>query len=176
MDLFKTSTLAYESQILWNIGNRTEAAVVSERAWAICDEQKSYRMCGGWALGAVALSTSDHQRRNWAIEEGFSLLSGEVVSHNYLKFYRAAMEVGLETQNWALTDRACDALANYTQSEPLHWSEFYISRAQTLSGFHQDNNGDQVIKSLRKLKGKAEQFGLRASLPQIEMALGNVAG
>ena len=113
MDLFKTSTLAYESQILWNIGNRTEAAEVSERAWVICDEQKSYRMCGGWALGAVALSTSDHQRRNWAIEEGFSLLSGKVVSHNYLKFYRAAMEVGLETQNSDLTDRACDALANY---------------------------------------------------------------
>jgi len=75
-----------------------------------------------------------------------------------------------------LTDRACDALANYTQSEPLPWSEFYISRAQTLSGFHQDNNGDQVIKSLRKLKEKAEKFGIRASLPQIEMALDNAAG
>ena len=176
VDLFKTSTLAYESQILWNIGNRTEAEEVSERAWTVCDEQKSYRFLGGWVLGAVALSASDHQRQNWAIEEGFSLLSGEVVSHNYLKFYRAVMEVALETQNWDLIDRACDALANYTQSEPLPWSEFYISRAQTLSGFHQDNNGDQVLKSLRKLKEKAEKFGIRASLPQIELALGNVAG
>ena len=85
------------------------------------------------------------------------------------------MEVGLETRNWDLTGRACNALTNYTRSEPFPWSEFYIDRGQTISGFYRNNNGDQVINSLRKLKEKAEKFGIRASLPQIDLALDNAA-
>ena len=152
-----------------------EALEAGERALKMGVESNTQRFSRPWCLGSVALAASDEGRRGAAIEEGFTLLSQGAVSHNHLHFYRAAMEVGLETRDWDLTDRACSGLTNYTGLEPFPWSDYYIARAEILREFYQGNNGDGVVKTLLELKNKGEKLGVRASLSRIEYALGDVA-
>ena len=172
--VMETIALGRISRILFYMNRCGEALEAGESALKMGVESNTQRFSRPWCLGSVALAASDEGRRGSAIEEGFTLLSQGAVSHNHLHFYRAAMEVGLETRDWDLTDRACSGLTNYTGSEPFPWSDYYIARAEILSKFYQGNNGDQVVKALIELKNKGEEFGIKGSLSRIENALGDV--
>ena len=156
------------------MGQRDKAIEAAELAWKQTIENHLERFAGPMCLGMIARSTLDKDRQDWAIKEGFRMLSERMVSHNYLYFYWDIMEVGLEEGDWALMQRACDALRDYTRPEPLPWSDFYIARAQALRDFHLGNERDKAIHVLRNLKAQAEQVGLKVALPRIEAVLAEV--
>ena len=57
--------------------------------------------------------------RAQALGEGEEILRQDCVGHNYLWFYRDAMEVSLEDADWDGARRYAAALEAYTRPEPL---------------------------------------------------------
>jgi hypothetical protein len=53
------------------------------------------------------------------------------VSHNYLEFYRHAIEVSLRSSDWARAERYADALDAYTAEERLPWADLVIRSGRT---------------------------------------------
>jgi tetratricopeptide (TPR) repeat protein len=172
LDVFAATALAHKSKAYIEMGHRDKANKVATEAWNLIVKCNSERFAGPWCLGAMARSAPDEERRNWAIEEGFRILSEEAVSHNYLFFYRDIMEAGLERGDWELLQRACDALTDYTRAEPLPWSDFQIARARALRDYYQGHDREAAVKTLHQLKEQAERVGLEIALPRIAAALG----
>ncbi len=172
LDIFAAFSLAQKSKAYFELGHGEKANKVATEAWNLIVEGNFERFTGPWCLGAMVRSAPDEERRNWAIEEGFRILSEEAVGHNYLFFYRDIMEAGLESGDWELLQRACDALTDYTRAEPLPWCDFQIARAQALRDYYQGHDRETAVKTLRQLKEQAERVGLEIALPGINAALG----
>ena len=71
--------------------------------------------------------------RQEALKEAEELLRAGAVSHNHLLFPRDAIEAYLEAGDWEGVERSAAGLAQYTRSEPLPFSNFYVARARALA-------------------------------------------
>src|SRR5690606_25955135 len=106
------------ARILAFEGRRAEAHAVAERAVAACRDT-GLAFLGPLALGVLARVTRDAATRARALAEGMELLGGGAVGHNYLHFYRDAMEASLESGALDDVERYAAALEDYTRPEPL---------------------------------------------------------
>ena len=89
--------------------------------------------CGPWAIAALALATDEPALSRSLLDEGEAWLADGCVSHNYLEFYRHAIEVSLRSGDWSRAERYADALDAYTAEERLPWAELVIRSARTLA-------------------------------------------
>jgi hypothetical protein len=89
--------------------------------------------CGPWALAALALAIDDPARSSVLLDEGERWLAEGCVSHNYLEFYRHAVEVSLRSGDWSRAERYADALDHYTSEERLPWADLVIACGRTLA-------------------------------------------
>jgi hypothetical protein len=167
-----TGALRHHSSACLAAGQLGKAIELAERCWRLVSENHFEAFMGPSCLGVIARSAPQTSRQDWAIDEGFRLLSQGAVSHNHLFFHRYIMEVGLDRYDWELLQRGCDGLAAYTRAEPLPLSGFFIARAQTLRNFYQGHDREKSIENLLKLKDQAEQAELKIALPRIDAALG----
>jgi uncharacterized protein HemY len=127
---------------------------------------------GAIVLGWLALYTDDADERRAALAEGEAMLTaGGLVSHNYLLFYRAAIEAALNTGDWDAAERYAAALNDYTRPEPLPLIDFYIERGRALAAWGRSPRDAAAVERLERLQPEAERAGLRAALPAIEAAL-----
>ena len=96
----------------------------------------AHTYCGPWALAALALAIDDPARSRVLLDEGERWLAEGCVSHNYLEFYRHAVEVSLRSGDWSRAERYADALDQYTSEERLPWADLVIAcgRAMARSG------------------------------------------
>ena len=126
----------------------------------------------GLLLGWLALHTEDAEERRGALAEGEALLNaGGLVSHNYLMFYRAAIETALETGDWDAALRYAAAVEDYTRSEPLPWIDFIIARGRALAAWGRGQRNPAAAAELGRLRDEAQRIGWAAVLPAIEAAL-----
>ncbi len=77
--------------------------------------------------------TQDETTKHQCLSDGERILSLGCVSHNYLWFYRDAMEAALLAKEWDEADRFADALEKFIAVEPLPWSNFYIAWSRALA-------------------------------------------
>jgi hypothetical protein len=105
------------------------------------------------------------------------LLRAGAVSHNHLLFPRDAIEAYLEGGDWEGVERSAAGLAQYTQSEPLPFADFYVARARALaaSGCGQSDTGE-LAAELKRLCDDGERLGIRVALPGIETAISQLRG
>ena len=90
----------------------------------ICQET-GVTFAGPWVLGTLACLAKNSETRDWALREGQRVLSEHVcVSHNYIYFYRYAMDALLAAQLWAEAERYALKLEEYTRAEPLPVCDF----------------------------------------------------
>jgi class 3 adenylate cyclase/tetratricopeptide (TPR) repeat protein len=171
---FGAVSVRHQSATLLEMGQPDKAIRLAEQAWKMIIDHNFEKFAGPFCLSVIARSSPETDRQNWAIREGFRILSDGAVSHNHLHFYREIMEAGMERGDWALMHRARDALRNYTQAEPLPWSDLYIARAGALHDFHHGNDRDTAIDTLRELKGRIERSGAKLALPRVENALAEI--
>jgi hypothetical protein len=122
-------------------------------------------------LGILALVTDAMDERQRALAEGESLLQKGCVGQNYFWFYRDAMEVCLNTGDWGAVERYAAALEEYTRTEPLPWSEFFIARARALAAVGRGRRDDELIAELRALHEEAQRVGFKTALRAIDDAL-----
>jgi len=172
---YKARRLTYAAQIVRAEGRRSEALDLLERAIESCRESgMSY--FGPVALGELALSTNDLQVREKALDEGEQILHSGSMSRNHFWFYRAAMESGQIEENWDKVDRYASALEDYTQAEPLPWTDLFIARGRALSAFGRGRRDDTTILALQSVRDEARRMGLMSALPALEEALALACG
>ncbi len=174
MTAFVAISQVHQARNYLAMGQQTTANELAERAWKLIFANHFEKFTGPWCLSIIALSAQEIDRQNWAIDEGFRILSKESVSHNHLYFYRDMMEVGLERSDWKLLQRSSDALRDYTLPEPLPWSDLCIERGQVLGNYYQGNNGKETQIELKSLKDKIERVGSILLLPGVNAALSKV--
>jgi class 3 adenylate cyclase/tetratricopeptide (TPR) repeat protein len=140
-------------------GHRSNARELVERALNICrDMGMSY--IGPTVLGLHALVADDAEARAHSLKAAETILRKGCVSHNYFWFYRDAIEASLSTCDWDSLKRYADALEDYTRSQPLPWSDFFVARARALFAYGTQQRDDALIGKLRELSGEAHRLGL----------------
>jgi tetratricopeptide (TPR) repeat protein len=172
---FKPILTSFRAQILWaRNGPRADIDAMMDRAAEI-SRATSIEFFGPWVMGTLALVSADPARSREALDEGERILAGTCVGHNYMAFYRLAMEFSLRVEDWDELNRFADALEAYCKEEPLPQTDFYIARGRALARYGRGERDDATMQALRRLRNEAEQVGLMSALPAIEQALGHMA-
>lgn len=167
---FRGRRLTYEAQVFRAKGNQDRASDLLQEAIDSCRES-GMNYFGPVALGELALTTTNSQTRQSALEEGQQILKSGSMSRNHFWFHRAAMEASWLEGAWEVIEHYADALANYTMAEPLSWTQIIIERGRALAAFGRNGHTDANIASLREVRDKAVHMGLRSALGTVEQAL-----
>lgn len=170
---FDGQCLQYLAKIRWLGGSQEEAERLAAEAVAITQET-GIGFSGPRALGALALVTRDETTRRNALREGEELLETGAVAHNYFDFYTDAIQVALNTEDWAGVQRYADRLTEFTRAEPLPWVTFFVDRGRALAEFGRGKRDDATIKELQRLRGQAEDMRLKVAIPALEKVLASI--
>jgi class 3 adenylate cyclase/tetratricopeptide (TPR) repeat protein len=167
---FEAQNLVWKARVMNVEGQQPEALKLLEQALEI-SRKTGIGFNGARVFSSMAFVTDDPDRQRSALEEGESILRAGATSHNHFWFYRDAMEVSLRAGDWDEVERYAQALEDYTRSEPLPWSDFFIARGRTLSAYGQGRRDAEVLQELRRLREEAERVGLKTALPALDAAL-----
>jgi hypothetical protein len=167
---FEAQNLTWLGRIMILEGRQSEALELFEQSLQISRET-GLGFTGPRALSGIALVTEEPERRRSVLEEGEAILRSGAISHNYFWFYRDAIEVSLNTGDWAEVERYAVALEDYTRSEPLPWCEHFIARGRTLAAFGQGRRDPEILAELRRLREEAERNGFTTALSDLDTAL-----
>ena len=167
---FEAEILTHRASLLHGQGHHSEAVELLNQSIAICRET-GLGYFGPYALGRLAFTTDDDDVRRESLREGEALLQAGSVSHNYIEFYRSAIESGLIIGDWDEVNRYASALEDYTRPEPLPWPEFIIARGRALAAHGRGERDDVTMQQLTRLRDHAERSGLRPAMLALENAL-----
>jgi tetratricopeptide (TPR) repeat protein len=167
---FEAHFLCDLARLAYAEGNHAEASKLVEQALTVCrDTGMSYIGPTILACHARIAGSSEPARR--LLEEGESILRKGCVSHNYLWFYRDAIDVSLDAGDWDNAERYAAALEDYTRAEPLPWSDFFIARGRVLATHGRGSREEALYATLRDLFNQAQRLGIRLGARRIEDAL-----
>lgn len=172
---FEAEDLAFNAQILRWRGRQREAMELLEQSLAISREVGMEYM-GALILGELAATTDDPVRRDAALAEAEEHLARGSVSHAYLWFYAGAIDVHLDSGDWASAERCADALADYTRAEPLPWSDFHVARARALARWGKGERSDDLLDEVQRLVGQAASYGFGRTALALEGILAAAGG
>jgi hypothetical protein len=151
-------------------GDLAEARDLIEQGVSLCRETgMSY--IGPTALACQARMARSPQLAKGALDEGEAVLRKGCVSHNYLWFYRDAIEASLDIGDWDEAQRYAAALEDYTRPEPVPWADFFIARGRALAACGRGRQDALTYATLRDLSQEANRLGTRLAVPRIEQAL-----
>ena len=122
-------------------------------------------------LGHSIRVTRDTRDQDKEISEAEEIIAGGCVGHNQPFFYRDAIEVMVQRQDWAQVHRHADSLEAFSAQEGLPWSDFYVARARALASCYSDQRSAESSAVLHALRNDAVGFGLHSSLPAIDRAM-----
>ncbi|MCP4471175.1 MAG: AAA family ATPase [Gammaproteobacteria bacterium] len=153
-------------------GDRDRARNLTLEGIAILRESESGMTFGGpIALGILALSAEDSRQCYKALAEAEAILDAGSVGHNYLNFYEDAMEACLQIEDWDEVDCYAQALQDYTRSEPLPRSDYFIARGRALAAHGRGDRDPATLAELQSLSMEAVKNGLNMSLRALAHAL-----
>jgi tetratricopeptide (TPR) repeat protein len=158
---FEASSLRHLARVIAFLGRRADAISLLEQAYALSCES-GITFSGPWVLGALAMTTDDPATRQWALAEGETILARGCVFHNYFWFYRDAIEVSLETEDWSGVERYASALEQFTDAEPVPWTSFFVARGRALATYGRGARDQATLQELRHLRDLAEGTGFKA--------------
>jgi predicted ATPase/class 3 adenylate cyclase len=164
---------AHYGRQLADLGQRQKALSVLREAYAIA-AQSGLSFVGPSILGYLAVATDDPEERARSLLEGEQLLHENSVSHNYLRFYRFAMDASLETGDWNETERYASALTEYTRIEPLPWADFIAERGRALAAYGRGNRTPATLEQLSRLRAHAHACRFTRALHALDSALSEV--
>ena len=151
-------------------GARSEALELARRS-VETSRETGLKFSGPLTLGVLALVSDDDAQRRDALEEAMSLLAAGCVSHNYLWFYRYAMEASLEAGEFDEVERFAKAAEDYTHAEPLPWANLLIARGRALAALARDGGDGETKEVLERLRAEAREAGFKAIVPAMDAAL-----
>ncbi len=167
---FSQEGMAFKCVYLNAIGRHQEALESIDRA--ISGARKLGMAFGGpRMLGHLIRVSRDTKDQDKAIAEAENIISGGCVGHNQPFFYRDAIEVMLQRQDWVQVQRHADSLEAFSAQESLPWSDFYVARARALASWHSHQRTADSGVVLQRLRDDAVRLGIQSSVPAIDQAL-----
>ena len=170
---FESSTLRHLGRVLAVEGKVDEALQLFERSYAIAKDA-GIAFSGPWALGSIAVFTTDPEARRRALAEGEAILAEGCPFHNCFWFYRDGMEACLDSGAWDEVERYAAALEAFTRAEPVPWTTFFIERGRTLATIGRGERDGKVFEQLERLRAEAERAGFKLILPGLESTLADM--
>ena len=85
-----------------------------------------------------------------------------------------AMDACLRSSDWDEVERYAAAFEDYTRSEPLPQSDFFIAYGRALVAHGRGGRDDATMQELKRLRDEAERIGLKPALPALEEAIATV--
>ncbi|HEX7441156.1 MAG TPA: tetratricopeptide repeat protein, partial [Caldimonas sp.] len=167
---FETQLRGLTAMLALRRGERDLANTLAWNALAICREHGMGHI-GPWILGLCALVETDTEARRHLLAEGELQLARGSVGHNHILLRDVAIDVALESGDWAAVEENCARIRAFTADEPLPMSDFIIARGLALARFGQGERGTDLQTVLIGLDAVATQAELNAALPGIEGAL-----
>jgi class 3 adenylate cyclase/tetratricopeptide (TPR) repeat protein len=167
---FETEGLLLQARLLHGENRRSEALLILGWAMTISRET-GIRYLGAVIAGQMAEAADTADVRAAALAEGEAILGAGAVSHNYLWFYRHAIDASLNAANWDQAERYAAALEDYTRAERLPWSDFFVARGRVLASYGRDPHAG-LRSELERVREEAERAGLRRALPPLRAILG----
>jgi tetratricopeptide (TPR) repeat protein len=152
-------------------GDREGALELLEESWNVAREA-SIAFAGPVVLGAVALATKDPKRRAEALQQGEAILQEGCASHNHFRFYRDAIEISLRECLWDDAKYYATAFERCFGAQSSAWSDFIIARGRALAETANERPSQSARLRLRQLRDHALSVGMRATVPQLDQALG----
>lgn len=148
--LFEAEGLIFVGENEEQLGNRETAYSLAREAVSLC---RKYGMAfiGPIVLARLAATSNDPAEREASLQEGEALLSRGTLSHNYIWFYRDAIEVALDNRDWDEAERCADALQEYTSQEPIPLVDFFIMRGKALAALGRGEAGEALISRIQDL-------------------------
>jgi hypothetical protein len=122
-------------------------------------------------IGALSRAEDDPVERAALLAEGKEILRRGAVGHNHLWFYRDAIEALLSAGDGADALEYVAALEDFTQAEPLPWSDLFAARGRLLAGVARGNLDDGMREDLVRIQTALHNAGLMVWLPPVEAAL-----
>ncbi len=166
---FEQACLLFLGRLKFAEGQRGAAVATLEEAVDI-SRRTGVTFHGPQVYVALSCALDDPDERRRALAEGEAVIAGGCVGHNQLRFYPDAMEVALDLADPDELERYADALEDYTQAEPLPWSDFFIARGRALSAFVRRQPDRATVQELNRLREEAERLGLRFALQALDKA------
>jgi hypothetical protein len=151
-------------------GRFAEAGKLIEEAYEMC-RHIGMQFIGPTIYTAKASAATDPETRRRLLEEGEAILSANRFALGPLMFYREAMDISIEHENWMETLRYADALESFMRPEPLVFSSLVISRARVLTALAREGRTPKIDAELVALRERIVETGIRALLPLVERAL-----
>lgn len=127
--------------------------------------------CGPLIFASLARAVSDPSAREAALREGEALLAEGCVSHNYFEFCEDAMELMLHLGERTRLEHFAKVLEDYTRSEPLPRTEFFIARARALAAFRAGERSTELIAEIERLRDYATSRDLNLARGALDAAL-----
>ena len=158
------------ARVRLHAGDRAGALDLLETGLAICRET-GIAFVGPWMLGAIALATDDPKRREEALREAQAILDRGCVGHNYLRFYRDAIEVSLAMKDWDRADHYATALDKYFRDEPVPWASFIIEQCHAVAELGRGRGTTALLAQIERLREETARLGMRRDLALLEAAL-----
>ena len=131
----------------------------------------AFHYTGPMALGALATVSTDTDVIYQAFSEAEETLKEDCVGHNYLWFYRDAIDVCLKLEDWDNLEKYACAAEEYTLNEPLPWMDILVARGRTLSAFHQNPKDQKLLENLADIKSRLVAANFISILPAVDAAL-----
>ncbi|HXA69594.1 MAG TPA: hypothetical protein VNW24_04035, partial [Stellaceae bacterium] len=167
---FEAQNLEMAARLLLDVGHRAEAEARLREALAICRDVGT-QFSGPKTVAALSRVVVDRAERERLLGEGEELLRQGSVGHNHLWFYRDAIEAMLAAGDAVGALRYAAALEAYTSSEPLPWSQLFVTRGRALAAALQSRSHDATRRELSEVRAALLDTGLTAFLPTVEAAL-----
>ena len=170
---FSQESLAFKGVHLNAMGRQAEALVSINQAIA---EARGLGLSFGGPrmLGHLIRITNDRETQDQAIKEAEDIIAAGCVGHNQPFFYRDAIEVMLQREDWEQVEKHAAALEAFAEQEALPWSDFYVARARALAACHITPDAHETPAILTRLQQEAVGYGLQSALPAIEQALDKI--
>ena len=167
---WEQAALAVEA-VVQHIRGQHDQAIDTLRRALVRSRETTTEFYGPIILARIAEFTDDPTEREQALSEGEAMLEAGTIGHNYLSFFRHAVDACLKAGDWDRAERYADALEDYTCAEPLPWSDFFIARGRALVAHGRGGRDETTMQELKRLRDEAERVGLKPALPALDAAL-----
>ena len=125
-------------------------------------------------FGTAALAADDADHRHDLLRRGTEIIERGCIAHNWLFFYRDAIESCLRGGDWDEAERYASVLEDATRPEPLPWSDFFIARGRAPVTFGRGQRDHETMRRLQALRDEAARVGIGTAVPALDAALARI--
>ncbi len=149
--------LAHQAECAMALARVDEARECLTAGLALAREA-GMEFCGLMLLALTARVTEDPAQRAAFNAEASALLARGCVAHSQLAYHRLGIDNAIARRDWPEANEHIAALAAFTQSEPLPYTDFILARGKTLVGLAARPQEPKLQAKLAELRAQAERL------------------